>query len=693
MRAGGARYGGFASQKQQEVGQLASTTAQQADTVQLEPCATCGAACPVRTDTRAYVDLIRQGRYEEAFETIRASNPFPTVCGLICHHPCEEACRRSNVDDPVALRNLKRFAAEQALEYRVSTRHKAPITHAETVGIVGSGPAGLTAAKDIIEEGYAVTVYERSSKPGGFLSCGVPKYRLPNEALQHDLDDILALGIEVKTGVSVGSDVTLAELREKHNAVVLALGLPESRGLPLENGDHPQVHGATTFLRRAALGDAPEVPDTVIVIGGGNVAVDVARTCVRLGAMTVMMVCLENEEEIPAWDWECREALEEGIEIVYRRGPTKVVVRDGDITGVVVRQVERVFDEEGRFSPTYNDDRTGTIPGEMVVLAIGQQSDLGLLEGTDVRLARPGVMAFDRDRMSTTEKGLFACGEVVTGPGAAIEAVAGGHRAARAVLGYLATGDAPIVTEEEVEEVGELPQEVIDNVRRLQRLAMPTLSPEERKKSFVQFELGYTEKDALQEALRCLSCAAGATVDEDRCAACLTCLRVCPFGVPSVDKTAVMTSDMCQACGLCAVECPAACVTIKRFFAVGDIRTRVQKLFEQSGSPVTRVEIVCAQDAEKRQDVTDSVAALNGEVIARVPVTCAALAGEVDMMKPFELGAQQVVVRTCGDCRFRGAIGRLEKRVARTRQILQAAGIDGDRLVLESSGQKRETCK
>ena len=660
---------------------MASKTQASSAAVQVEVCPTCQAACPVRTDTRAYVELIAQGRYEEAFEKIRQFNPFPSVCGFVCHHPCEEKCRRQDVDEAVALRNLKRFAVEQALRYREGARQRAPVTHAETVGIVGSGPAGLTVAHDCIKQGYAVTVYESLPKPGGLLACAIPKYRLPEEVLQQDLDDITALGVEIRTGVTVGRDIGLGELRGRHGALVLAVGLSESRDLPLENRAHPDVLLAMPFLRASALGRPPGVREHVIVIGGGNVAVDAARTAIRLGARTVKMVCLENEEEMPAWDWECREALEEGIEIVHRRGPTKVLTGNGLITGLALREVARVFDEKGGFSPTYFDDRLSTVDGQMVIIAIGQRSNLDLVQGSPVKLNGRGLLVFEPAVMGTSETGVFACGEVVTGPGSAIEAVASGHRAARAMLEYLATGQVLPVAEEKPEPVAELPEDVIKKVQRIERLAMPTLSPQERKRSFDRFELGYSERDALKEAWRCLSCTAGATVDEDKCDACLTCLRVCPFGVPVVDNVAVMGSEMCQACGLCAAECPAVAISIKRF-AVGDIRSKVTELVTSSGKPVSRVEIVCAQDLETREDLQSRLVTDNGHVIARVPVTCAARADEVDMMKPFELGAEAVLVRRCSRCRYRGADERLARRVARTKELLEAAGVSADRLTL-----------
>ncbi len=644
-------------------------------------CPTCSAACPVHTDTRAYVELITQGRYEEALEKIREFNPFPSVCSLICHHPCEQACRRAEVDDPVALRHLKRFVVEQTVEHRRRTRRPATITQAETVGVVGAGPSGLTAAHDLVRRGYAVTVYEAHSRPGGLLAWATPRYRLPEEALQQDLDDILALGVELRTGVVVGEDVSLEELRARHEAVVLATGRCVSRELPMTGADHPDVVPALPFLAATAARRPVDVPDEVIVIGGGNVAVDAARTAVRLGAEVVRMVCLESAEEMPAWDWECREALEEGIEIVHRRGPTDVIVEGGEVRGLVVREVERVFDEEGRFRPSYFSDCLSTVEGRMVIVAVGQRAELGFAREGGLELTEEGLLAFDPETMTTSTRGVFACGEVVTGPGSAVEAVAGGHRAALAALAYLGTGRIQAPEEPPLREVDELPQEIAEQVRRIERVAVPTVPPEERRRSFAQFEGVYEERDAIREAFRCLSCTAGAEVDEAKCDACLTCLRVCPFGVPVVDETARMFSELCQACGLCATECPACAISIKRY-SVGEFAGRIRALMENASQPVTRLEIVCAQDAETRADLVDRVMPLNGEVVGRVPVPCAALADEVDMMKAFELGARTVIVRRCAECAYRGADGRLEKRVARTRQLLAAAGIGGERLTL-----------
>jgi len=656
--------------------------------VEILPCATCGAHCPVHTDTRSYVDLIARGRYEEAFERIRERNPFPSVCGLICHHPCEQSCRRGDVDEPVALRHLKRFAVEQASEYRKRLRKLAILRSEKKVGIVGAGPAGLTAAADVIREGFGVTVYEAHSTPGGLLAHAIPRYRLPLEILQEDLDDLLALGVKVSTGVRVGQDISLQQLCQRHDAVVLATGLSLSRSLPLEHGEHPDVHLALPFLQSAATGVGQDIRERVVVIGGGNVAVDVARTAIRLGAKSVSMVCLENEEEMPAWDWECQEALEEGIAFLYRRGPVAVTIEQGRIVGLVTRQVQRVFDEQGSFSPLYLDDVRETIPCQMVIIAVGQEADLSFVREEDgLNKDSSGRLVFDHGRMSASRDGVFACGEVVTGPGSAIEAVASGHRAARAVIAFLNTGNGLLLDAEEIHELSPLPSSLIDRVKKTSRTRMPVLDAQIRRRNFDPFELGFKEEEALREARRCLSCAAGARVDEAKCVACLACLRVCPFGVPEVKDVACMASEMCQACGLCAAECPALAISITRF-SPGDLRRRVSDLLGNTNSSGYKVEFRCMQDVYTREDLMDRWIQDKGEMKAVVMVPCAALVDEVDMMKPFEWDAASVVVRHCSGCRYEGAEDRIQKRLARTKLLLEEAGVGKDLLTLE--GPKEE---
>ena len=403
--------------------------------------APCVAACPVHTDTRLYVEHILHGRYEGALDLLLAANPFSSVCGRICHHPCEQSCRRSKVDAPVGLRQLKRFVVEATRDYR--ERRRAPVRRSrkESIAVVGAGPAGLTAAHDLARAGLGVTVFEAGPEPGGMLGTTIPRYRLPYHVLREDIDDVLALGVELQTSCKVGEDIGLGELRRRHWATLIATGLSESRTLGVPGIDSRGVLLALPLLRAISAGDAPPVGGRVVVIGGGNVAADVARCVRRLGATEVTMASLESREELPAWEWEIEEALEEGIELAPGWGPKAVLARDGAVSGIELKRCVRVFDEGGGFNPAFDEDETRALAADTVVLAIGQAADLTCLTGSEVKVVGGGRLEYDVETMATSERGVFACGEVSTGPGAAVEAVADGHRAARAIQHFLDTGE------------------------------------------------------------------------------------------------------------------------------------------------------------------------------------------------------------------------------------------------------------
>ncbi|MHC4250726.1 MAG: FAD-dependent oxidoreductase, partial [Planctomycetota bacterium] len=355
--------------------------------------APCRSACPVHADVRGYIELIARGRYRDALDLIREVLPFPSVCGRICHHPCEQECRRGELDEPAAIRDLKRFVAEydypDAPEFHPVKQDKAK------VAIVGAGPAGLAAALDLAKLGYQPTVFDKAPVAGGAVATAIPTYRLPRSVIQKDIDAIVAQGVEIRTGVEVGKDVTLADLRSQgFGAVILAVGLSKSRGLPIPGADAARVQLALPFLEDFVFDRKPDMGASVVVIGGGNVAIDVARTALRGGAEQVRMVCLESEEEQPAWDWETREALDEGIETSYRLGPTRVVVEDGVVKGMEFRKVTAVFDADGRFDPKYDDADLTTMDCDTVVFAIGQASDLGFVEGSDVKVDERGRLVF-----------------------------------------------------------------------------------------------------------------------------------------------------------------------------------------------------------------------------------------------------------------------------------------------------------
>jgi len=385
--------------------------------------APCSAGCPVNTDTRRYVEAIARGDYEAALEVLLDANPFTSVCGRICHHPCEAACRRSKVDAPVGLRALKRFAVENARDYREARRCPVAPTFSERVAVVGSGPAGMAAAHDLAKQGYRVTVFEKADTPGGMLGAAIPRYRLPYEAVKEDLDDIVALGVELRTEVTIGVDLTLEDLRQQgFDAILLSTGLSESHTLNCPGIDSEGIFLAMPFLRAVRMGAPPEVGRRVIVVGGGNVAMDVARSVRRLGVTEVACICLESREEMPASPWEIEEALEEGVQIAPSWGVRTVFAEGGRVRGLELRRCTRVFDEAGRFSPTFDDSDVCTRLADTVILAIGQRADLTCIAGSSVQEERTGRLQYSPATLATSERGVFACGEVARGPGSAVEA-------------------------------------------------------------------------------------------------------------------------------------------------------------------------------------------------------------------------------------------------------------------------------
>lgn len=662
---------------------------------QTERHAPCLVACPVHTDTPIYVQRIVEGRYEEALDLLLAANPFSSVCGRICHHPCEQSCRRRKVDAPVGLRQLKRFVVEATQDYRLRRRAPLERTRTERVAIIGGGPAGLTAAHDLARAGFGVTVFEAAAEPGGMLGTAIPRFRLPYHVLREDIDDILALGVELITGCAVGRDIDFGELRRGYEAVLLATGLSESRGLGVPGIDSQGVLLALPLLRATCAGDPPPLGERVVVIGGGNVAMDVARCARRLGAGEVTLVCLESREQMPAWDWEIEEALEEGVKLAPSWGPKAVLARDGAVTGVEFKRCLRVFDEQGGFNPSFDEDETMTMEADTVVLAIGQRADLSCLKGSALALSAGGRLAYDLETMATPERGVFACGEVVTGPGAAVEAVADGHRAARAIRHFLDTGELlKQPSKEELPSIADLPQETIERIKERARVRVSLAEADARVRDFTEIERGFTEEEARAEAQRCLACTTGAFVDEDRCVACLTCVRICPFGVATVSRTAIMPQEKCQACGLCAALCPAAAIALKRFGAERvqqDLRRLLGGLGVRS-RPALIVSFCCLYETTSRRFLDANPEDVAATGVARVLVPCVGRLSVADLLAPFELGADGVCVIACadGECLYPTAEERLGARVDQVKRILDEIGVGGERIDLWRTKESAE---
>ncbi len=652
----------------------------------------CQVACPIHQDVRGYLFAIATGNFDRALAIVKETNPLPFICGTICARHCEDECRRADVDEAVFIRALKRAAAEKG-SARVS-----PVSIPKDKGkvaVIGAGPGGLTAAYDLARKGCAVTVFERDQMAGGAVRQFIPLYRLPDEAIDQDLEDIAGQGVEFRYGMELGKNLTLDQLeQEGYEATLVALGLPLSHSLNIPGAEGDGVLHALSFLKQVKREDFKfEGSPTVVVIGGGNVAMDVARSAVRCGAGKVKVVCLESAVEMPAFPWEIEEAKEEGVEFYCSWGPDKIKREEGRITGLEMVQCTCVFDAEQRFAPQYNRECLEFVSGDIIVFSIGQKGDPEPLRG-EIELDERGRVIFNAETMATNRRGVFICGEMALGPGTAVQAMADGRKAALSLLAYLENGAFDSASLEVAPALDKLESGICEKVKRIDRSILPMIEPVERIKHYRQVEQGFDVPGAVYEARRCLACAAGAERVEELCANCLTCLRICPYDVPVIDEEGQVNvrNEMCQACGLCVGICPAYAIKFRSSYiddAVAAIEPAVKDLLARRNGKPLILALTCAYGAFALPEFLD----FKADNVAVVRFPCIAKIDSLHLLKAMELGVDGVVMVGCKDetrfqCQYQDSAFWAGRHADRARKVLRDLGLEEERLMLVELSQE-----
>jgi NADPH-dependent glutamate synthase beta subunit-like oxidoreductase len=523
----------------------------------------CQFACPLHMEIGQYVDLVAQGKIMEALQVIRDGNPFPSICAYVCTHPCEDACRRGQVDKPIAIRALKRFAVEFGGDRMIGAEAKT--RHEQKVAIVGSGPAGLACAYYLRKLGYPATIFEAHTELGGMLRVGIPQYRLPREVVDTEVQRLVSMGVEIKVNTRIISLDLLFDIGYK--AIFITVGAHQSLRMGIEGEESPGVIDGATFLREVNLGLKPSLGEKVAVVGGGNVAIDAARAAIRLDAKKVSILYRRTREEMPADPAEIEQAVEEGVDIVYLVAPARIKRENRRLNVTCVRMELGEPDESGRRRPTPIKDSEFNGKFDTLIAAIGQAprtpSDFR------VRLGRGSTIQVDPLTLTTNRTGVYAGGDAVTGPGTVTQALASGRQAASRIDDYLQHRYPSVERESKETLSGELSLKTIEMIKKTERVEPPSLALEARTRDFDTVELVYGWEDAINEARRCLRCGMGAEIlFQDKCATCLTCLRVCPYHVPYLDEggTILIPPDQCQACGICVAECPARAIVLRKSY-------------------------------------------------------------------------------------------------------------------------------
>lgn len=492
----------------------------------------CGQACPIHQNAQGYVTLIGAGKYKEALEVIRRDNPLPSVCGRVCNHVCEDKCSRADEGGAISIASLKRFVVEHPVN-----KEDMPPPEIEKkpgrIAVVGSGPAGLACAHDLALNGFQVTIFEESKYAGGVLALNLPRYRLPEEALKRDIDYIKKLGVEIKTSEKVEGD-KLKKLLAEYDAVFLGIGLHKDKMLKIQGHDLKGVMLGGEFLRLAKNGEKIDLGSSVVVIGGGNVAFDVARSALRMGADHVELSCLESAEEMPALPEEIKEGLEEGIRINHRASPKRFAKKNGRVGGLEILDVERIeIDELGRLKPITVPGSERVLHADTVIFAIGQAPQTeSFVKTLNLPLSDRGFLVCDEETLKTSTPKLYAGGDAVSGPTTVVQAMAMGKKAARTIASDIGSPIVDIDLFKGLEEVSK--EKAIDLAKKAghksePRVNIPYTPPKERVKGFVPVQLPLSEEDAVSEAKRCMQCGG--------CCDCRICQSVCEAKSIKYDQT------------------------------------------------------------------------------------------------------------------------------------------------------------
>lgn len=498
--------------------------------------APCKTACPAHIGIQGYLQLAKEGRYEDALALIKKDNPLPAVCGHVCNRRCEDACTRGTIDEAVAIDEVKRFIAERDLnaETRFIPKKTIPSLKGgfeEKIAIIGAGPAGLSCAYFLALTGYKPTIFEKNAEPGGMLRYGIPSYKLEKNLLAAEIDVIRQLGVEIRCGVEIGKDVTIEDLREQgYKGFYAAIGCQRGRKPGISGENAEGAYTAVDFLRKAGAKESFALEGDVVVVGGGNVAIDAARISSRCTDAKISMFCLEAREKMPASNEEIEEALEEGIELNCGWGPKEVLEEDGHVSGVVFKKCTRVFDAQGRFSPEYDENDTVTVPCRHVIFSVGQAIDWGhMLDNLHVELRPNGGALANKLTYQTSEPDIFVGGDVYTGPKFAIDAIAAGREGAVSLHRYVHEHCTLTIGRNRRDFI-ELDKENIkvETYDSSSRQIPPKADIKEQAKTFRDLSQSLTEEQVKKETSRCLSCGAS-VVDPNKCIGCGVCTTKCMF--------------------------------------------------------------------------------------------------------------------------------------------------------------------